>query len=251
MNNPASLIIADHVTFSYGSHVALDSVSLAVPEGAYVGVVGPNGGGKTTLVKLLLGLIHPTAGDLQIFGESPSQARKRGRIGYVPQRIAQANFPFPATVEEVVRTGRTAILGIGKTFSTEDYEAVQKALELAGVSDLRGRMMSNLSGGERQKVFIARALATQPKLLILDEPTTGVDIASREQFYALLKSLNARGLTIMLVSHDIEVMTKEASFVLALNQKLICHCSAHDVLSEDVLKQLYGHDVEELHHHSH
>jgi zinc transport system ATP-binding protein len=119
------------------------------------------------------------------------------------------------------------------------------------MQDVQHRLLGNLSGGERQRVFIARALAAEPMLLLLDEPTTGVDVSAREQFYALLKKLNADGLTILLVSHDVEVMTKEVSFVLALNQKLICHCSAHEFLSEDVLKQLYGRDVEHLHHHTH
>lgn len=237
------MILADHVSFSFGSHLALDSVSIAVPKGGYVGIVGPNGGGKTTLVKLLLGLLAPMSGSISIFGEDPINARKRGRIGYVPQRVAQAEVNFPATVLEVVRSGRAAM--------SPDEKAVLRALTLTGMQDVQHRLLGNLSGGERQRVFIARALAAEPMLLLLDEPTTGVDVSAREQFYALLKKLNADGLTILLVSHDVEVMTKEVSFVLALNQKLICHCSAHEFLSEDVLKQLYGRDVEHLHHHTH
>jgi len=250
--NTLLAIEVDHVSHSYSGQKALDGVSFAIPEGSYVGITGPNGGGKTTLLKIILGLLKPAEGTVSIFGETPEQARLSGKIGYVPQRIAQADFPFPATVEEIVKSGRTPRIGIGRRMGKADHAAVDHALETAGMQMLRHRLIGTLSGGERQKAFIARALASDPKLLILDEPTTGVDVSAREQFYALLKKLNVElSLTILLVSHDIEVITSEVSFVLALNQKIICHCSSHDFLSEDTLKRLYGRDVELLHQHIH
>lgn len=232
------------VCLSIGGHTILDSISFAIPEGRYVGIVGPNGGGKTTLLKIILGLQHPTSGDIEIFGESPFVARKRGRIGYVPQRISQADLLFPVSVEEMVWSGRTPAIGVGKRRSEDDREAIEDAMHRMNVSHLRGRLVGTLSGGERQRVFIARSLAADPRLLILDEPTTGVDIAVKEEFYALLKTLNAElGLTILFVSHDIEVMTSEVAFVLALNQKLICHCESHKFLSQDTVERLYGKGV--------
>lgn len=249
---PRIAIEVDHVSHSYGGETVLDSVSFAIPEGRYVGIVGPNGGGKTTMLKIMLGILKPSQGTVSIFGQTPAQARLSGKIGYIPQRIAQADFSFPATVEEIVRSGRTSKVGIGRWMTKKDTDTVERSMETAGVISFRNRLISSLSGGERQKVFIARALASDPDVLILDEPTTGVDIGARKQFYALLKNLNTElGLTILHVSHDVDVMTGEASFVLALNQKLLCHCSAHDFLSDETLKRLYGRDEEILHHHTH
>lgn len=244
------IVEAENVSLAFnGSHI-LDGVSFAVPEGRYIGIVGPNGGGKTTLLKILLGLVRPTSGSVSIFGKSPREARKGGSIGYVPQRISQTDFSFPATVEEVVWTGRTARIGIGRLAKAADQKAVRRAMETVGVASMRERIVTTLSGGERQRVFIARALAAEPRLLLLDEPMTGVDLAAKEQFYALLKRLNADfGLTILFVSHDIEVMAKEVDFVLALNQKLLCHCSSHQFLSKETLTKLYGKDFSLLHVH--
>lgn len=229
------------VCLSIGGQTILDAVSFAIPEGRYVGIMGPNGGGKTTLLKIILGLQHPTSGDIDIFGESPFEARKHGRIGYVPQRISQTDALFPVSVDEIVWSGRTPTIGVGKWRTDDDRKATEDAMERMNVSHLRSRLVGTLSGGERQRVFIARALAGDPRLLILDEPTTGVDIAVKEEFYALLKTLNVElGLTILFVSHDIEVMTSEVAFVLALNQKLICHCESHQFLSHDTVERLYG-----------
>ncbi len=250
MKNAPNIIETERVSLAFNGTRILDSVSFAVPEGRYVGIVGPNGGGKTTLLKILLGLVRPTTGTVTIFGKEPREARKGGRIGYVPQRISQTDFSFPATVEEVIWTGRTARIGIGRKAKSADREAVDRAMETVGVSSMQRRIVTTLSGGERQRVFIARALAAEPRLLLLDEPMTGVDLAAKEQFYTLLKQLNVEyGLTILFVSHDIEVMAKEVDFVLALNQKLICHCSSHQFLSKETLTKLYGKDFSLLHVH--
>ncbi|HVW66661.1 MAG TPA: metal ABC transporter ATP-binding protein [Candidatus Peribacteraceae bacterium] len=239
-----------HVNVAYGSQKILDNVSFAIPQGAYVGVVGPNGGGKTTMLKIILGLLQPQSGTATVFGKTPREARKAGTIGYVPQSVSQTDFSFPATVAEIVKGGRVPQIGIGRRMSARDREAIEHAMKEAGITHLRNRLIGGLSGGERQKAFIARALASEPRLLILDEPTTGVDPTARHQFYALLKTLNERGLTILYVSHDVEVM-QEVSFVLALNQKLLCHCSSHEFLTNETLHRLYGGDVEIAHHHTH
>ena len=251
MKNAYAIEVED-VCVQFHDHLILDRVSFAIPSGHYVGIVGPNGGGKTTLLKVILGLLHPSHGTVQIFGEEPGTARKRGKVGYVPQRVAQADIAFPVSVEEMVWSGRFPVMGLGTRRTQKDLQAVEKAMTLTNVAHLRQQLVGTLSGGERQRTFIARALASEPSLLLLDEPTTGVDVASRQQFYTLLKKLNADlQLTILLVSHDIEVMTSEVAFVLALNQKLVCHCESHQFLSQDMLDRLYGKGVHIPHSHPH
>jgi zinc transport system ATP-binding protein len=245
-------IEADHVSMRFGGQTALDTVSFAIPEGAYVGIVGPNGGGKTTMLRIILGLQKPSAGTVFLFGQDPVLARRGGKVGYVPQRVTQTDFVFPATVEEIVRSGRATSIGIGQRFSKTDIAMVEEAMERVGINKLRHRIIGTLSGGERQKAFIARSLASEPRILILDEPTTGVDSASQTQFYALLKQLNKElGITILFVSHDVQVIAEKASFILALNQKLLCHCSSHEFLSDKTLRRLYSGESEILHHHHH
>jgi zinc transport system ATP-binding protein len=239
---------ARNLTLQIGGNAVVNDVSFAIPTGRYVGIIGPNGGGKTTLLRMILGLQRPTAGTVAVFGADPLAARNSGAIGYVPQRIAQADIPFPVTVDEMVWSGRTPVMGRIARRATQDREAVERAMECVGIAHLRQRLVGTLSGGERQRVFIARSLAAGPRLLILDEPTTGVDMTAKEEFYALLKLLNAEwNLTILFVSHDIEVMTSEVAFVLALNQKLICHCESHAFLEQETVKRLYGKD---FHSHS-
>jgi zinc transport system ATP-binding protein len=245
-------IDAEHLSVLYRGQTALDDVSVAVPAGRYVGIVGPNGAGKTTLMRVLLGLQEPSAGSVRVFGMHPRAARRGGTMGYVPQRVAQGDIAFSVTVEEAVMTGRASKIGLGRFPGRGDREAVEHALTITDTSPFRRKLLHELSGGQRQRVFIARALAAEPKMLLLDEPTTGVDVSAKESFYALLRSLHKeKGLTILFVSHDVEVTAQEADFVLALNQKLICHCSSHDFLSEDVMTRLYGAHVEFSHPHAH
>ncbi len=232
------------VCLSIDGHTILDHIQCTIPEGRYVGIVGPNGGGKTTLLKIIVGLLTPTSGEVKIFGQSPSEARKHGAIGYVPQRIAQSDISFPVSVEELIWSGRVTSLGIGRWRRDADRVIVEQSMERTNVSHLRHRLVSTLSGGERQRVFIARALTSNPRLLLLDEPTTGVDLSSKNEFYTLLQSLNKElGLTILFISHDIEVITSEVAFILALNQKLLCHCESHLFLSEETMRSLYGNNA--------
>ncbi len=241
---------AEHLSFSYGTEMVLDDVSFEIPAGEYVGVVGPNGGGKTTLLRIIVGLLEPEHGAMLVFGQAPNKARRDGRIGYVPQRIVQSDFAFPATVREMVSGGLTSRLSAGFRLTDAEKEAVDRALELTGTSSFGHRLVSDLSGGQRQRVFIARAIATKPKLLILDEPTTGVDVPSREAFYALLKDLHrTTGITILFVSHDTDVMTTQVDTVLCLNQKLVCHTSSHSFAQMGSLQEIYGHDASFIHHH--
>ena len=173
--NTVNAIEADAVSFSYGSEPVLDDISFSIKRGEYVGIVGPNGGGKTTLIKLLLGLLPVQKGTLSVLAESPVKARSHGHIGYVPQRIVQAEYSFPATVEEIVLSGMTPAMGIGRFFKEHHRENAREALKTVGIENLQHQLIGSLSGGQRQRAFIARAIVTEPDILILDEPTTGVD----------------------------------------------------------------------------
>lgn len=245
-----SCIEVSNISFSFRQTLVLTNISFQVQCGDYLGIIGPNGGGKTTLLKLILGILKPTSGSIRVFGSNPFQHSNPHVLGYVPQRISIGGNYFPATVAEVVRSGRTGHVGMMRQFSEEDEKIVSKALEVGGIVDLRDRVLSDLSGGQRQRVFIARALARQPKILILDEPTIGVDIAAQEKFYDFLAGLNRNHqLTVILVSHDIDVIAKQVKYVLCLNTMMICHVKAQDFVRQDFLQKLYGEHVKFVVHH--
>lgn len=215
-------IEAKHVFFRYGDAVVLEDISFAIPAGDFVGVIGPNGGGKTTLLKIILGLLEPTSGEITIYGHSVAKAKEHFEVGYVPQHISHVEFAFPATVEEVVKSGRTARRGIMQTWTPADAAVVEEMLAFTGVAEFRHALIGELSGGQRQRVFIARALAGLPKILILDEPTVGVDAASIRQFNTLLGQLHRQEkMTIIMVSHDVDAVTQHAQRVLTVNRRII------------------------------
>lgn len=242
-------IAAKDLSFSYNGSRVLDHLTFSINAGDYVGIIGPNGGGKTTLMKLILGLLEPTEGSLTVFGTSPAHARMHGRIGYVPQRVTQNDAAFPATVEEVVRSGRSAYKGMFRWMQAADRQAVEAAMEQTGILPFRKRLIGSLSGGERQRAFIARALVSNPSMLVLDEPTTGIDPAAREDFYNLLRMLHTeQHMGILFVSHDLEVMMKEAQSLLCINKVLVCDRASHDSLSPDMIEQLYGKHLSLVHH---
>lgn len=231
----------DNVSFGYDDTLVIKNLSFVVRKGDYLGIIGPNGGGKTTLIKIILGLLHPTEGRVALFGKDRHDFKEKYRIGYVPQRAGQIEREFPATVHEIVKTGRIPRLGFFEKFTKKDQDAVDAAMDIAGILRYRDTLIGNLSGGERQRVFIARALASEPEILILDEPTVGVDIGAQKTFYDFLGSLNRdRNLTIIFISHDIDAVSQETKTVLCLNHDLICHGLPEDLLNSEVLEELYG-----------
>ncbi|MFZ2303552.1 MAG: metal ABC transporter ATP-binding protein [Minisyncoccia bacterium] len=231
----------NNVSFSYDNTPVIENLTFTVRKGEYLGIIGPNGGGKTTLIKVILGLLHPTEGAVMLFGKDRHDFKEKYRIGYVPQRITQTDKNFPATVFEVVRTGRIARLGFFERFAKEDIDAVERAMEISGIAKYRDTLIGNLSGGERQRVFIARALASGPDVLILDEPTVGVDIGAQKTFYDFLAKLNSEHhLTIIFISHDVDAVSQETKTVLCLNHNLVCHGLPQDLLNEHILERLYG-----------
>jgi zinc transport system ATP-binding protein len=247
VSNPHSntSIELNNVSFSYGGMPVLENITLSVSAGDFVGVIGPNGGGKTTLLKLILGLQEPNEGIVKIFGHSVATAKTHFEIGYVPQHIVQGDFSFPATVREVVLSGRTRRCGIGRFFGNEDYMAAEEMMRMVGIFELADRPLDALSGGQRQRVFIARALAGEPKLLILDEPTVGVDSAAEDTLDQLLANLNRdKGMTIIMVSHDIDAVITQARHVVCVSKKIVCHVPAHSFHKEEYLKDVYDHSHE-------
>ena len=217
------------LSFAYAARAVLEDVDLEVAEGSFVSIIGPNGGGKSTLLKLLLGLIEPQRGSVRVFGEKPAQAR--GRIGYMPQ-FQRIDAHFPITVEEVVRLGllsRRTRLGWPRR---ADHAAVDRALDIVNCTHLRRENFALLSGGQRQLVLIARALVSEPRLLLLDEPTANLDPAVEGSFHELLRRLSGE-ITICLVSHDVGLVTEQTDQVICVNRTVGVH-PAHAVSGEFV-----------------
>lgn len=237
------------VSFRYADGDVLAHVTLKVYEGDYLGMIGPNGSGKTTLLKVMLGLAKASAGEVLLFGKPIRDFRQWSRIGYVPQKATHIDALFPATVREVVAMGRYGAKGLLHRLDTHDYALVNESLAQVGMDKMGYRRIGDLSLGQQQRVFIARALAAQPKVIILDEPTVGIDITAQEQFYSLLKTLNHDlGLTLILVSHDIDVVAHEVTELACINQSLVYHGAPQDFLNGDTLTRLYGKNARLISH---
>lgn len=247
MTGETPVVELKNIWFSYDQGPVLEDVSLSVTKGSFLGIVGPNGSGKTTLLRIILGLLTPQRGRVILFGIDQTQFRDWSRIGYVPQKAPSLNS-FPATVREIVLTGRTPIRGFFRFYNRDDTRSVAEALELVGLTSLAHRPITKLSGGQQQRVLLARALAGKPELLILDEPTEGVDSAAQKQFYALLQRLRHEfNLTIIMVSHDIGVVTEQVSHLACLNRRLFFHGPPKE-FNLDKLSDVYGHPVTVLTH---
>ena len=249
VNHSDVCIQLNQVSFEYGDLPVLESVSASIPEGDFVGIIGPNGGGKTTLLKIILGLLEPKSGEVKIFGHSVAEAKEHFEIGYVPQHIAQLNYSFPATVFEVVRSGLTRRRGLLRPFQKADETVVHEMMEMVGIADLATRPLDALSGGQRQRVFIARALAGAPRLLILDEPTAGVDSASEERLDDLLAKLNQeKKMTIIMVSHDVEAVLSQVKHVLCVSKNVVCHAPSREFNKDRYLQDMYGPKSQTVNH---
>jgi zinc transport system ATP-binding protein len=226
------------VSFGYTAEPVVRDVSLRIDPGEYVAVVGPNGSGKSTLMKLVLGLLRPDAGSATLFGQPAHEFDDGERLGYVAQH-ASASKGMPITVREVVRMGRYPHVGFGSLRET-DHAAVARALETVGVDQLAGRRITELSGGQRQRAFIARALAGEADMLVLDEPTVGVDVESVEAFYELLDDLNDDGMTILLIEHDLGAVTQHAERVVCMNREVYFDGPPADFVESDALARAFG-----------
>jgi len=239
MGAEESAIELEHVYVAYGEQLVLEDVSLQVGRGEFVGILGPNGAGKSTLFKVILGLVKPVRGAVRIFGKLQG-SNGSIPIGYVPQ-LAQIDPSFPVRVRDVVMMGRYGRIGLVRRPSREDREAVRRALQRVEMLDLAHRQIGQLSGGQRQRVLVARALALEPRILLLDEPTSSMDVSVAEGFYEFLNELHhSMDLTILLVSHDVTVVSQYTDQVACLNRRLMVHGKPGEVMDQVALECMYG-----------
>ncbi|MCG6861579.1 MAG: ABC transporter ATP-binding protein [Chromatiaceae bacterium] len=250
MRSPRSVIEVRELSFSYGAAAVLEGVSLEVEAGEFLGVVGPNAGGKSTLLKLILGLLDPQSGRILLLGQRPHEATRR--IGYVPQ---YPSFPrdFPISVEQAVllgRIGRRSRTGwlealMPGGYTKADRQAAHNALDEVEAADLAVRRIGSLSGGQLQRVLLARALVSEPEVLILDEPTANIDLRLESDIFDLLERLNRR-MTILVVSHDVGFISSYVTRVACVNRTLVCHRT--DAIDGQVIQRLYGEHVRMVAH---
>ncbi|MDP6043378.1 MAG: ABC transporter ATP-binding protein [Dehalococcoidales bacterium] len=225
------LVKLDDIWVHYDDAPTLEGINLSVKSSGFLGIIGPNGGGKTTLLKVILGLVKPTHGRVSVMGGNPEHGRKF--IGYIPQ-YNLFDPEFPISVFEVVLMGRYGRTGLFRHYREEDKKAAMTALKTVDMLDYKDRQIGRLSSGEQQRIFIARALATSPKLLLLDEPTTSIDPAMQVGFYELLDKLK-HGMAIIMVSHDICAVSIYVDEIACLNHQLFYHGSK-EVSAEDLAK---------------
>ncbi|MFZ5966992.1 MAG: metal ABC transporter ATP-binding protein [Bacillota bacterium] len=241
------------LSFGYDQNIVLEDISLYIYRGDYLGIVGPNGAAKSTLIKLILNILQPTKGSIELFGQEIKSFKDWGKIGYVSQKATSFNTGFPATVEEVIAANLYSQIGLFKPVKKHHKERVREALSVVGMEAYQKRLIGNLSGGQQQKVFIARALVSQPEVIFLDEPTVGIDLKSQGEFYQLMKRLNEElGITIVMVSHDIGAITENVSRVACMgDKKLSVHHQCCNVPFGEVLSKFYGDKMKLLVHHHH
>jgi zinc transport system ATP-binding protein len=236
-----NIIEVKDVSFAYDKTEILSDINLNVHKGDYLGLIGPNGGGKTTLVKIMLGLLAPDKGSVDI---------KSQNIAYVGQKATNIDQKFPVTVSDVVSMGRYASRGLFRGLSKHDKKVVLEALEQVGIADLKDKLIGNLSGGQQQRTFIARALAQKAEIIFLDEPTSGVDIEAQTEFYKILKQLNQdSGITLIIISHDVDVISKEVTEIAAINRKLVFYGLSKEFIKEE--KGIKFVSRNETHQHGH
>ena len=245
-----------NVGVEYGPTVALEAVSFSIENGSFSGVIGPNGGGKSTLLKTIVGLVKPSRGQVLVDGR-PSH-RMRRTIGFVPQ-LEQVDWNFPATVWDVVMMGLTPSRGLFRAHNKANREAAAEALKTVDLLDLRGRSIGELSGGQRRRALLARAIASHPSLLLLDEPLTGLDPTAQHRFLDIIDALRQDGATVVMCTHNLTCVSARASDVAVINGGLIAYGPPDEVLLESILGDAFGHQLVvhatggalALHHHDH
>jgi zinc transport system ATP-binding protein len=241
--NGASVLEATDVSFAYGDDPVLEEVSLSLRPGEFVALVGPNGSGKSTLLRVVLGLLRPGAGTVRLFGVDPRRLREPWRLGYVPQRPSIQN-DMPATVEEVVSTGRLARTGWWRWPGRADRAEIDHALESVGMDLLRTRRLSELSGGQQQRAFIARAFASEPDLLMLDEPVAGVDAESQRLFReSLIHLMREHGAAVLLVSHELGAVAQDLDRVVVLKRRVLFDGSPEELARRGVSLGVHPEDL--------
>jgi zinc transport system ATP-binding protein len=242
-NMPQPLIEIKNLYANYDGEIVLENINLTIQKNDFIGLIGPNGGGKTTLLKIILGLLEPKNGFIRVMGSTPKQGRSL--IGYVPQ-FAVFDSDFPISVHDVVRMGRLGPDRLFKPYTEQDDAIVMERLAWVDMVAQKDRSLSELSGGQRQRVYIARALANEPSILLLDEPTISVDIEARAKIYKLLHDINQNGVTILLVSHDLNVISSYVKTIGCLNRTL--HYHNEKEITAEMLKSGYNCPVDLIAH---
>ena len=236
------VIELSHVTFRFNRHPVLDDVTLAIREGEYHAIIGPNGGGKTTVLKIMLGLLEPHSGTVRVLGGSVRDNRRH--LGYVPQ-FRTFDFHFPISVREMVLSGRLGHLGTSLHYGPEDYATANDALETMDIMDIADREIADISGGQRQRVIIARALVGHPRVLLLDEPTVYVDTPTATHFYDIIDDLR-KEMTIVLVTHDVGALSPDVTTVSCLNRRIFTHDARE--ITEEMIGAVYPCPVDLIAH---
>ncbi|HSH79409.1 MAG TPA: metal ABC transporter ATP-binding protein [Herpetosiphonaceae bacterium] len=235
------LIELNAVSFGYGDTPVLEDICLHLHPGQFAALVGPSGAGKTTLLKLILGTLAPVRGEVRVDGRV-LQAGARPRVGYVPQ-LETVDWNFPVTVEQVVLMGRVRRSGIWPWPRAEDRRRVHGVLERLGIAGVAGQHIRNLSGGQQQRVFLARALIAEPDLLVLDEPTTGVDMRTAENVLHLIGELNCQGMTILMTTHDLNAAAAHVPWVVCLNRRIVAQGPPDLIFTPETLNATYQGDM--------
>ena len=243
MPNKQPAIEIQDLNFSFNDLPILDNINLTIDAGDFAGLVGSNGGGKTTLLKLIMGLYKSQSGSIKLFGQAIKKQRKL--IGYVPQ-YANFNSDFPISVQDTVLQGRLGLTRFFGGYAKKDKDIAKKVMQETEIQHLAQRSIQSLSGGQMQRVLVARALATEPEILLLDEPTANIDQRSEKDIFDLFKTINQR-MTILIISHDIGFVSDYINRVFCLNKTLVCHDASP--VNSDTIHALYGEHVSEIHHH--
>lgn len=241
---PEKVLELENVCLQLNSDSIIENLTWSVRDGEFWGLIGPNGGGKTTLLKGILGLIRPSKGTIRLFGTDISEFSDWSKVGYVPQKFSFFDQNFPASVREVVSMGRFAKLGFFRRPGPVDEKMVNEALSSVDMLQYRDRQIGSLSLGQQQRVFIARALASEPRLLILDEPMSGIDTVAERMFFALLGMLNRKkGITVIMVSHDIGAVASHATKVACINRNIFFQTKPKALLTGRGLLKIYRYDI--------
>lgn len=233
------VVAVDGLVVSYGSTRALEGVDLTITGGLVHGLIGMNGSGKSTLFKALMGLVKPTSGSVSLFGEDPREARRRGRVAYAPQD-EDVDYAFPVSVRDVVAMGRYGRLGTRRRLRSEDKVAIDVALERCELTDLADRQIGALSGGQRKRAFVARGLAQEAELLLLDEPFAGVDKRSEATITTLLRGLAAEGRTILVSTHDLVAVPALCDELALINRRIVAQGTPDETLRPEPLGEAFG-----------
>lgn len=238
-----------HIYFGYDKRYILEDVNLNVYKGDFLGIVGPNGSAKSTLFKIILGILKPQKGSITLLNSPIEQFNQWSKIGYISQRVRNFNSAFPATVEEVVGANLYSQMGFFKFFNEKYKAKIKEALDIVNMSSYQNRLIGSLSSGQQQKVFIARMLISNPEIIFMDEPLVGIDVQSQEQFYGLMEKLNKDlGITLVMISHDIGVITNRVNRVACVGNKKVFVHSSLDFNEQEYIKEVYGENLSLLEH---